>query len=225
MRREVTERGWGWLIYAGLVLALMLMSGCGLKTAVGGIPAGVESTINTVSDDIAQERYDKVYNESSELWKRDVTNEQSAEVLKTLHSKLGKVESRSVHSATEQQNSGGQLKGHAFIVTYQTKFERGEAMETFTLIEENGHWMLARYGELDGVEVSPRCSSPTVKEGSLTEVNHTREPSLTVGLLHRATTAEFLKDPRLSFYDHSLHIARNGRPLVGTKQIPEMARR
>ena len=127
-----------------IVLALMLMSGCGVKT-VGGIPAGVESTINTVSDDIAQDRYDKVYNESSELWKRDVTNEQSAEVLKTLHSKLGKVESRTLHSATEQQNSGGQLKGHAFIVTYQTKFERGEAMETFTLIEENGHWMLARY--------------------------------------------------------------------------------
>ena len=25
------------------------------------------------------------------------------------------------------------------------KFERAEAMETFTLIEENGHWMLARY--------------------------------------------------------------------------------
>ena len=144
MRREVSEPR-GWLIYAGLVLALMLMSGCGAKTAVGGIPAGVESTINTVSDDIADERYDNVYNESSELWKRDVTREQSAEVLKTLHSKLGKVESRAVHSATEQQNSGGQLKGHAFIITYQTKFERAEAMETFTLIEENGHWMLARY--------------------------------------------------------------------------------
>jgi len=145
VKREASERGWGWLIYAGLLLALMLMSGCGPKTAGGGIPAGVESTINTVSDDIADERYDNVYNESSELWKRDVTREQSAEVLKTLHSKLGKVESRAVHSATEQQNSGGQLKGHAFIITYQTKFERAEAMETFTLIEENGHWMLARY--------------------------------------------------------------------------------
>jgi len=121
------------------------MSGCGPKTAVGGIPVGVESTINTVSEDIAEDRYDKVYNESSELWKRDVTKEQSAEVLKTLHSKLGKVESRAVHSATEQQNSGGQLKGHAFIITYQTKFERAEAMETFTLVEENGHWLLARY--------------------------------------------------------------------------------
>lgn len=131
------------LIYC--VLALILIGGCGQKTSKGGIPAGVESAIGTVTNDIAQERYDKIYSEASELWKHDATPEQSAQVLKTLHAKLGRVESRALHSATEQQNSGGPLKGHAFIVTYQTKFERGEAMETFTLIEDNGRWLLARY--------------------------------------------------------------------------------
>jgi len=30
-------------------------------------------------------------------------------------------------------------------VVYQTSFERGEGMETFTLIERNGQWRLARY--------------------------------------------------------------------------------
>ena len=128
-----------------LALALLLTTSCGLKNAADGIPPEVESVIGTVTDDIAQERYDKVYSESSELWKRDATQEQSTEVLKTLHAKLGKVESRAMHSATEQQNSGGPLTGHAFIISYQTKFERGEAMETFTLIEENSHWKLARY--------------------------------------------------------------------------------
>jgi len=128
-----------------LALALLLTSGCGLKNASAGMPPEVESVIGTVTDDIAQERYDKVYSESSELWKHDASQEQSTEVLKTLHSKLGKVESRALNSATEQQNSGGALKGHAFIVSYQTKFERGEAMETFTVIEENGKWKLARY--------------------------------------------------------------------------------
>jgi hypothetical protein len=126
-------------------LALLLTTSCGLKNAGAGIPPEVESVIGTVTDDIAQERYDKVYSESSELWKHDASQEQSTEVLKTLHSKLGKVESRAMNSATEQQNSGGALKGHAFIVSYQTKFERGEAMETFTVIEENGKWKLARY--------------------------------------------------------------------------------
>jgi hypothetical protein len=105
----------------------------------------VEELVRSISDDIASERYDKVYEESSDLWKKDATPEQSAGVLKTLKSKLGRVESRGFYSATEQNNSGGPLKGHAFIITYQTKFERGEAMETFTLVEQNGRWQLARY--------------------------------------------------------------------------------
>lgn len=127
------------------LLVLILLTGCGQKVTRTGIPPEVESAIGTVSEQIAQEQYEKVYNDASELWKKDATPEQSTEILKTLHTKLGKVESRVVHSATEQQNSSGQMKGHVFIVTYQSKFEHGEAMETFTLIEENGRWKLARY--------------------------------------------------------------------------------
>ena len=128
----------------GLILLILLCS-CGQRTSKGGIPNEVESVIGTVTDDIAQQRYDGVYSESASLWKQDATAEQSAEILKTLHAKLGNVENRALHSATEQENSGGPLQGHVFIVTYRTKFERGEAMETFTLVEENGRWKLARY--------------------------------------------------------------------------------
>ena len=111
----------------------------------GRVPAEVQDVIANVGENIAQERYEQIYNEASELWKKDATLEQSNEVFKTLRTKLGKVEDRSLHSATEQQNSGGPLKGHVFILSYQTKFERGEGMETFTLVEENGNWRLARY--------------------------------------------------------------------------------
>jgi hypothetical protein len=129
-----------------VVLGVLLSSiACGLQAERNRIPAEVEALIGTVSDDIAQERYEKIYNESSDLWKHDSTLEQSEEVFKRLRTKLGKVESRTLNSATEEHNSGGALKGHAFIVTYQTKFERGEGMETFTLIEQNGRWVLARY--------------------------------------------------------------------------------
>ena len=119
--------------------------GCGITSQRNRLPSEVESAINTVADDIAQERYDKVYDEASDLWKQDVSREQSAEVLKTLKSRLGRVENRALHSATEQQNSGGPLKGNVYIVTYQTKFELGDGMETFTLVDRNGHWLLARY--------------------------------------------------------------------------------
>ena len=101
--------------------------------------------VTNVGELIAQERYDQIYDESSELWKNDVTREQSNEVFKTLRTKLGKIGSRSLNSATEQQSSGGVLKGHVYILSYETRFERGDGMETFTLIEENGRWLLARY--------------------------------------------------------------------------------
>jgi hypothetical protein len=128
-----------------LFVSILISSACGQDAQRGRVPSDVQEVVTNVGDNIAQERYEQIYNESSDLWRKDVTLEQSNEVFKTLRAKLGKVESRSLHSATEQQNSGGALKGHIYILSYQTRFERGDGMETFTLIEENGRWLLARY--------------------------------------------------------------------------------
>jgi len=128
-----------------LFIPLLTLSGCRQDAERPRVPSEVQEVVTSVGDNIAQERYEQIYNESSDLWRKDVTLEQSNEVFKTLRTKLGKVESRSLNSATEQQNSGGTLKGHVYILTYQTRFERGDGMETFTLIEENGRWLLARY--------------------------------------------------------------------------------
>jgi hypothetical protein len=127
-----------------VMLALSAL-GCGLPTERRGIPAEVESAINAVGEDIVTERYEKIYHEASELWRQDASLDQSISVFKTLTTKLGKAEDRTVLSATEQHNSGGQLKGDAFIVTYQTKFEKGPGMETFTLVKRDNRWLLARY--------------------------------------------------------------------------------
>jgi uncharacterized protein YbcC (UPF0753/DUF2309 family) len=138
----------GRLALCAVVITTALLapgSGCTFKASRGGLPSDVEATIGTISDDIAEERYEKIYNEASDLWRQAATLEQSTEVFKKLRSKLGKVENRSFHSGTEQNNSGGPLKGRAFIVTYQTKFEQGEGMETFTLAERDHKWLLARY--------------------------------------------------------------------------------
>ena len=133
------------LILLIVLLSALSVTSCRPDTDRGRVPIEVQEVVTTVGDDIAQERYEKIYNEASELWKRDVTLERSNEVFKTLSTKLGKVESRSLNSAAEQQNSGGQLKGNVFILSYDTRFERGDGMENFTLIEENGRWALARY--------------------------------------------------------------------------------
>ena len=130
----------------GVILFLIFtLAACGQNTERGRVPSEVQEVVVNVGDQIAQERYEQIYNESSDLWKKDVSLEQSNQVFKTLREKLGKVETRALHEATEQQNSGGPLQGHVFILRYQTRFERGPGMETFTLVEQDGRWLLARY--------------------------------------------------------------------------------
>ncbi len=133
----------------GTLLLILLLSfasgGCTLKASRGGIPTEVDSVIGTVGDDITEGRYEKIYKEAADEWRHDATLEQSNATFATLKNKLGKVQNRALHSATEENNSGGRLAGHSFVVSYKTKFERGEGMETFTLVERNGHWLLAGY--------------------------------------------------------------------------------
>lgn len=128
-----------------LMMVALLSFACGSDLERRSMPPEVESAINGVADDIAAERYEKIYNEASELWRNDTTLEQSVTTFKTLRTKLGPVENRVMQSATEQQNSGGPLKGRAYIVTYRTRFQNGEGMETLTLIERDRQWLLARY--------------------------------------------------------------------------------
>ena len=128
-----------------VIFSISIVSACRETTERGRVPSEVQEVVTTIGDLIAQERYEQIYNDSSDLWKKDVTLEQSNEVFKQLRTKLGKVENRTLHSANEQENSGGPLKGHVFILSYETRFERGQGMETFTLIEQNGRWQLARY--------------------------------------------------------------------------------
>ena len=130
---------------ASVLFVSLLSFTCATNHGSRSLPPEVESAIGTINDEIAAERYDKIYNDASELWRQDATLDESTATFKKLRTKLGSVENRTLQSATEQQNSGGSLKGRAYIVAYRTKFQNGEGMETFTLVERNGHWLLARY--------------------------------------------------------------------------------
>ena len=112
-----------------------------MKANKGGVPSEARATVETVGEDIAGGRYEKIYNEAAEEWRRATTPEESEATLRKLKDRLGNVRTRSFHTATEQDGSGG----HAFVITYATTFERAEGMETFTLVERDGRWQLARY--------------------------------------------------------------------------------
>jgi hypothetical protein len=111
----------------------------------GGIPPEAQATIDAVSEDIDEGRYEKIYNEASEEWRRTATLEQSNEIFTRLKTRLGQVKGRTYQTAREEQSSGGEVPGHSLTVRYYTTFERGEGMETFTLVERDGRWLLARY--------------------------------------------------------------------------------
>ena len=128
-----------------LTLTLSIVTACGLKSESRGIPAEVDALITSVTADIAAERYEKIYNEAADLWKQELDRDETVAVFKTLNAKLGKMDNRTLHSATEQHNSGGPLKGNVFIIGYQTRFEKGEGMETFTVVQRDNQWQLARY--------------------------------------------------------------------------------
>jgi hypothetical protein len=131
-------------LIASLVVSIFSLA-CATNQGSRSLPPEVESAIGTINDEIAAERYEKIYDDAAELWRQNATLDESIASFKTLRTKLGPVENRILQSATEQQNSGGPLKGRAYIVTYRTKFRNGEGMETFTLVEREGHWLLARY--------------------------------------------------------------------------------
>jgi len=135
-----------WLGLVSFVLVFaFISSGCRESVRRTGIPAGAQSVLQTAIEDIDAGRYEKLYQEAGDEWRHDATLDQSKATFRTLRDKLGNVRTRTFDTAREEQTSTAPIAGHSLVVIYQTSFERGDGMETFTLIERNGRWYLARY--------------------------------------------------------------------------------
>lgn len=110
-----------------------------------GIPAGAQTTLDTAIQDIDAGHYDKLYNEAADEWRKDSSLQDSEATFQRLRDKLGRARVRNLDTAREEQTGTAPIPGHSLVVIYQTSFERGDAMETFTLIEHGGQWYLAKY--------------------------------------------------------------------------------
>jgi hypothetical protein len=95
--------------------------------------------------DIDGGRYEKIYHEAADEWRKDATLEASKATLQRIREKLGRPQGRNLITAREEQTGTAPVPGHSLVAIYQTSFERGDAMETFTLIERGGQWYLAKY--------------------------------------------------------------------------------
>ncbi len=132
------------LLFAFCLLPFAFTTGCAVDER-RDVPAGAQEAVERVTEDIAAGRDGKVYAEAAEEWRASVSSEESARMLSRTRERLGKVESRALHTGKEQQSASPPLSGHTLELLYQTRFERGSAMERFTLVEREGRWLLAGY--------------------------------------------------------------------------------
>ncbi len=79
-------------IFLIIFLSSLTVVACRRDAERGRVPSDVQEVVMSVGENMDQERYEQIYSESSDLWKKDVTLDQSNEVFKTLKTKLGKVE-------------------------------------------------------------------------------------------------------------------------------------
>jgi len=130
------------LVVFGLAL---IPAACNQGTRRNGMPAGAQAALDTAIEDIDAGRYEQLYHEAADEWRQAATLDQSKETFKTLHDKLGNVRTRELQTAREEQTSTGPISGHSLVAAYRTSFEHGDGMETFTLVERDKRWYLARY--------------------------------------------------------------------------------
>ena len=145
----MTDKGGRMKAAFGLLISAIIVGslcvGCRQNTRRSGIPSDAQTVLDTAIQDIDAGRYDKLYSDGSDEWRKDSTLEESKATFQRLHDKLGRAQVRNLDTAREERTGTAPVPGHSLIAVYQTQFERGDAMETFTLIEHAGKWYLAKY--------------------------------------------------------------------------------
>ena len=128
--------------YVGLLVAFIIAApACAVNERRSGLPAAAQNAIDSITDDIAAGRDDEIYREAADEWRRATTPEESRASFERVRNTFGKVLSRALVEGREQQAAGA----HLVTATFNTRFERADAIETFTLVEREGRWLLARY--------------------------------------------------------------------------------
>jgi hypothetical protein len=128
-----------------IVFIIALAPACTVGERHSGLPPAAQNAIDTISDDITAGRDDKIYEEAAAEWRQAATPEQSHASFERVRNSFGRTLSRALVEGRDEQSGTGALQGHTLTATFNTRFERGDAIETFTLVEREGRWRLARY--------------------------------------------------------------------------------
>ncbi|MDQ3907877.1 MAG: DUF4019 domain-containing protein [Acidobacteriota bacterium] len=129
--------------FALCLAAASLSFGCAVGRHRSGLPVGAQEAIDEMAREVTAGEFARVYEQAADEWRASVSAEENERVLARVRDTFGRVQSRSPLSASER--GGGGAGEHTVNVSYNTRFERGDAVESFTLVERAGRWQLARY--------------------------------------------------------------------------------
>jgi hypothetical protein len=110
-----------------------------------GIPPAAQAVLDSAIQDIDAGNYDKLYMEASDEWRNQVSPEDSRVKMQVMRDAMGKVKTRTLQTAREEQTSTAPVAGHSLTAFYQATFDKGAGMEAFVLVEHGGRWYLAKY--------------------------------------------------------------------------------
>ena len=130
------------LIFTAVLLGTFSCSGGARRN---GIPPAAQAVLDSAIKDIDAGNYDKLYQESSDEWRNQVSLEDSRFKMQQMRDTMGKVKTRTLQSAREEQTSTAPVAGHSLTAYYQATFDKGAGMEAFVLVEHGGLWYLAKY--------------------------------------------------------------------------------
>jgi multidrug efflux pump subunit AcrA (membrane-fusion protein) len=145
MMEDNDKRMKRWWVF--ILVGAVLLPGISCKSSArrSSIPPEAQTALNTAIDDIDNGRYDKLYQEAADEWRKQSSLDDSKAKLQKLNDTLGKARTRTLNSAREEQTSTAPIAGHSVTAIYQTTFDRGSGMEAFVIVENDGRWSLAKY--------------------------------------------------------------------------------
>ena len=130
------------LIFTAVLLGSVA---CGGGARRDGIPPAAQTVLDAAIQDIDAGNYDKLYQEASDEWRNQVSIEDSRAKMQVMRDTMGKVKTRTLQTAREEQTSTAPVAGHSLTAFYQATFDKGAGMEAFVLVEHGGRWYLAKY--------------------------------------------------------------------------------
>jgi len=129
-----------------LVLAMLLAGVCTASDSSEQTVAAEKAATNWLALTDGGS-YSQSWDQAAQVFKDAVTEDQWAQALSTVRTRLGKVVSRKLKSATYTTSIPGEPDGQYVVIKYETSFEnKATATETVTpTMEKDGQWRVSGY--------------------------------------------------------------------------------